>query len=218
MKATDTARLLSGLPRQELDYPLLFSLLRRAGYASPPKKIHDLIKAGALTNVKKGLYTVAPPYAQGPVCRETLANLIYGPSCISLEYALAYYNLIPEQVKVLTSVTPKKDKRFETPMGAFTYRYLTKEKYREEIGLIWVDSQHPVLMASPEKALSDYILLNKISHLETKEDAREFLLEDLRMDPESLKKLDLIAMHRLNRAYRSKSIDRTIAFLERNSP
>ncbi len=213
MSLTDPSQLLNQA-RPELDYPMLVSLLRKAGYSSPTKKIHDLMKAGILIGVKKGLYIVAPPYTRSPVCKETLANLIYGPSCISLEYALAHYQLIPERVETITSVTPKKDKRFETDLGTFTYRYLTKEKYREGIDLIWIDPQHPVLMASPEKALCDYVLLHKVSHLKTKEEARQFLLDDLRLDEERSKKLDLIALHRLNRAYRSQSIDSILAFFE----
>lgn len=206
------------LGRQEFDYSLIADALTRSGYAAPAKKIHDLMKAGILIGVKKGLYSVAPDYAHGPVCKETLANLIYGPSCISLEYALAHHGLIPERTEVVTSVTTKRDKRFETPLGVFTYRYLAKEKYREGISLVWMDPQHPVLMASPEKALCDYVAFNKIAHLKNREDAREFLLEDLRIDPERLKDLDLVVLHRLNRSYKSKSLDKILAFLEGMHP
>ncbi|MBI2335146.1 MAG: hypothetical protein HYU97_00065 [Deltaproteobacteria bacterium] len=202
------------LGRGEFDYSLAANALIRAGYAAPAKKIHDLMKAGVLVGVKKGLYVLSKDYIPTPICKEALANLIYGPSCISLEYALAYYGLIPERVEVVTSVTPKRDKRFETPLGVFTYRYLAKKKYPEGINLIWVDPQHPVLMASAEKALCDYVLCNKISHLESSVDAQKFLVEDLRMNPENLKHFDLVALHRLNRNYKSKGIDTILAFLE----
>ena len=42
------------------------------------------MRAGVITRVKKGLYVFGPEYNQAPVCKEVLANLIYGPSCISL--------------------------------------------------------------------------------------------------------------------------------------
>src|SRR3989338_5046474 len=205
------------LGREEFDYALIASALTRAGYRAPAKKIHDLMKAGVLIGVKKGIYAVSPDYARGPVCKETLANLIYGPSCISLEYALAFHGLIPERVETITSVTPKRDKRFETPLGVFSYRYLSNQKYREGISLIWMDPKHPVLMASPEKALCDYVVLNKIAHIENGEDARKFLVEDLRIDPENLKRFDLLALHRLNRSYGSKGVDSILAFLEKAS-
>ena len=205
------------LGREEFDYALIASALTRAGYRAPAKKIHDLMKAGVLIGVKKGIYAFSPDYARGPVCKETLANLIYGPSCISLEYALAFHGLIPERVETITSVTPKRDKRFETPLGVFSYRYLSNQKYREVISLIWMDPKHPVLMASPEKALCDYVVLNKIAHIENGEDARKFLVEDLRIDPDNLKKFDLLSLHRLNRTYRSKGVDVILAYLEKRS-
>ena len=34
------------------------------------------------------------------------------------------------------------------------------------------------------------------------------------MDPENLKRFDLVALHRLNRNYKSKGIDTILAFLE----
>lgn len=206
--------LYKALGREEFDYPLIADVLIRAGYSAPAKKIHDLMKAGVLVGVKKGLYAFSEDYARGPVSKETLANLIYGPSCISLEYALAYHGLIPERVEAIPSVTPKRDKRFETPLGVFTYRYLATEKYREGISLVWMDANHPVLMASPEKALCDYIVLNRIVHLENSEEARKFLLEDLRVDPANLKRFDLLALHKLNRNYKSRGIDAVLRFLE----
>ena len=57
-----------------------------------------------------------------PISTEILANLIYGPSSISLDYALYYYGLIPEHVRVVTSITPQRNKIFNTPIGQFTSR------------------------------------------------------------------------------------------------
>lgn len=202
------------LERREVDYSLLSSALKRAGYLAPNKKIHDLMKAGDLIGVKRGLYVVSSPEAKGEVCKESLANLLYGPSCVSLESALAYHELIPERVEVVTSVTPKRDKRFETPLGAFTYRYLSLEKYREGIDLVWFDAKHPVLMACPEKAVCDYLSLNKVRHLSNPEIVRRFFEEDLRVATEGLKRLDLLRMHRLQRFYKNKSLGMVIRYLE----
>ncbi len=210
----DSVFLYKNLGREEFDYPLLVTALTRLGYAAPAKKIHDLMKAGVLLGVKKGLYTFSPDYARAPICKETLANLIYGPSCISLEYALAYYGLIPERVTVLTSVTPKRDKRFETPLGVFTYRYLAKEKYREEIDLVSMDSKHAVFIASLEKSFCDTVVLNKNSDFKNRDEARQFLFEDLRIDPQNLKRFNLLTLHQLNRIYKSKNMDMILAFLE----
>ena len=56
--------------------------------------------------VVKGLYETdrnVPPYL--------LAGSIYGPSYISFEFALSYYGLIPEMVRVVTCASFEKKKR-----------------------------------------------------------------------------------------------------------
>lgn len=81
------------IPFEEFDYQILLNSLR--GYAHPRKKITALLRKGEIIRVKKGLYIFGAQHRRSPYCRELLANLIYGPSCISLEYALHYYGLIP---------------------------------------------------------------------------------------------------------------------------
>ena len=202
------------LRRTEFDSGLLESTLRGLGFAAPTKKIHDMKKAGIIIGVKKGLYVLSPPYAREPVVKETLANLIYGPSYISLEDALSYLGLIPERVETVTSVTSSRDKEFQTPLGRFTYRYLNPTKYALEINLVWIDKQHPVLMATAEKALADYVVLNKIRNLATPKDARIFLEEDLRIDGHSWTRLQPLDLHRINRVYKSASLDSIARLLE----
>ena len=161
MTKLDAFQLRKALPQEEFDYTLLTAALSQ--YSGVRQKINELLKSGVIVRVKKGLYVFGPAYNQAPVCKEVLANLIYGPSCISLEYALSYHGLIPERVETLTSITPKRDKDFKTPLGQFTYRYLSLDKYPHGIEQVWLNSTHPVLMASPEKAICDYVVLNKIS-------------------------------------------------------
>jgi hypothetical protein len=197
-------QLRKAIGRDEFDHPQLSSALSQ--YLAVDQKINELLKAGDVVRVKKGLYVFGPESRQTAICRESLANLIYGPSCISLEYALSYYGLIPERVETITSVTPKRDKEFNTPLGRFTYRYLSASKYPHAIEQQWIDHQHPILIASPEKALCDYVVLNKIRSISNKQEAKKFLLDDLRLDPESFDRFDLKKMLLLNQHYRSRAI------------
>lgn len=208
----DPTKLRKAIPAEEFDYPLLTSAL--SGYSDVRKKIHDLMRSGVIVRVKKGLYVFGPEYTRTRVCREVLANLIYGPSCISMEYALTFHGLIPERVETVTSVTPKKDKSFDTPLGRFTYRYLVLEKYAAGIEQIWIDSQHPVLMATMEKALCDYVALNKVPILKTSGEAADFLEHDLRIDREHWKRFKPGELRRLNKLYRNRSIDQILDVLD----
>ena len=77
---------------------------------APHRKIHSLLKSGALIRVKKGLYILGDAYREEPISLLLLGNLIYGPSYISQEYALQYHGLIPERVDLVTSMTCNRKK------------------------------------------------------------------------------------------------------------
>lgn len=211
MTRLDDLDLRQAIPHEEFDYALLSDVL--SDYSNVRTKIGRLLDSGLIQRVKKGLYVFAPEYNRVPVCKEVLANQIYGPSCVSLEYALSFHGFIPERVEIVTSVTPKRDKEFDTPLGRFTYRYLAPEKYPHGIEQVWIDETHPVLMASPEKALCDYLVLNKISSITDGAEARRFLEEDLRIDAENLARLNVKELLKLNRSYRSKSVDAILVAL-----
>lgn len=190
---------------EEIDYNQLKSLLN---YADPRSKIKRWLKEGTLIRVKKGLYVFGPRCARVPYSKETLANLIYGPSAISLEYALSFYRLIPERVDIITSITPLRDKTFATPVGYFTYRYLALAKYAVGLNRIKLDDTHYIFIATPEKALMDVLLLTRpmlmfadIIELES------FLLNDLRIPEESLFKLNKKILKEIKLQYNKKSCD-----------
>ncbi len=202
---------------EEIDYLLLKSLLKN--YARPRDKITQLLKNKVLIRVKKGLYIFGDKYARKPYTIETLANLIYGPSCISLDYALAFYNMIPERVEVVTSVTNKRDKYFQTPVGIFTYRYLHTQKYPIGITAILIDETHPVLFATPEKALADKIMLGSLGlKLNNEKDIVYYLYEDLRLYPEKIKELDVKKLKKIASIYSNKNVFSLAVFLEKEKP
>lgn len=58
-----------------------------------------------------------------------IANKLYSPSYISLEFALSYHGVIPETVYEITSVTTKATRRFEALGKAFSYRKIKKTAY-----------------------------------------------------------------------------------------
>ncbi|MDR0859422.1 MAG: hypothetical protein LBO09_00075 [Candidatus Peribacteria bacterium] len=82
--------------------------------------------------------------------------MLYEPSYLSLEWALRYYNLIPEGVYQYTSCTTKKTQTSTLSVGKFSYRSLHPRWY-------WGYDLHTlgryptVRIASPEKTLCDYL-------------------------------------------------------------
>lgn len=167
--------------REEIDYSFLISALKE--YAYPRDKISSWLKSGELIRVKKGLYVFGKDIALQPYSKEVLANLIYGPSAISLAYALSYYGLIPERVNTITSITNNRAKSFITPVGEFKYYYLHSAKYSVGLVLDVITPQQNFLIASPEKALCDQIyFIDKTYAFNTPDDLEKYLFHFLRID------------------------------------
>ncbi len=186
--------------KEEIDYQLLLSALSE--YRYPRDKISGWLKSGDLVRVKKGLYVFGNNAALTAYSKEILANLIYGPSVISLEYALSYYGFIPERTITLTSITNKRDKSFSTPIGDFTYRYINQKKYPVGIEIMQTSITKKFFMASPEKALSDHIhLVDKHLKLTTTEEIESYLLYDLRIDEHALSSLRLNRLNEISKIY-----------------
>ncbi len=90
--------------------------------------------------------------------RHRISNCLYRPSYISLESALSHYGLIPEAVYSVQNITTRKTIAYETIAGTFNYRSIKTHLY---FGYEVDNSQTiPLLIASPEKAILDYLYLN----------------------------------------------------------
>ena len=200
--------------KEEIDYPFLISVLAR--YAHPRDKISDWLKSGDLIRIKKGLYVFGKHIALTPYSHEVLANLIYGPSAISLSYALSYYGLIPERAHTVTSITSKRNKLFTTPIGEFTYTYLNPTKYAVGIELISTSKTHHFLIASPEKALCDHIhLIDKRIIFSHVSEIEAYLLGDLRIDENALKTFRIKKILEICVAYQDTRLEFLIMFIKK---
>ena len=158
-------------------------------YLSPEKKVQALEQAGKLIKVKRGLYVVSPEISGKLLCQELIANHLYGPSYISLHYALRHYGLIPERVYLVTSVTTRHTRMFETPIANFSYRGVAKEYF--PIGIRSEEAEGiAYLIATPEKALCDMLLEER--HVPDQSVARleEFFEEDMRIDLDDVRQMD----------------------------
>ena len=196
--------LLSKIPHEEFDYQALLDAVR--GYAQPRMKISSLLAKGVIVRVKKGLYIFGESQLRRPFCRELLANLIYGPSYVSLEYALHYHGLIPERVETLTSVTCGRSRTFATPVGAFSYRMISMEAFRTGMDRVEQDSGRSFLIAIPEKALADRVVAERGAGIITRKELHDYLLTNLRIDPTALRELDSARLAEIAGRYRSRRV------------
>jgi len=172
-------------------------------YTNPDDFISRLVKNGELIRLKNGFFLVAEKLENTVIPYEEIANLLYGPSYISFEWALSYYGMIPEGVYVVTSVSATKSKAFHTPVGTFDYTYISHKRYS-----IGIDQKEKgggrFLIATPEKALADLIHF-KSANLRGK-DLLIDLVEARRIDVDCLKKLNIRHLLEIGNQYQSKTV------------
>jgi hypothetical protein len=189
---------------EEFDYQALLDSLKQ--YERPRDKITSLLRQKAIIRVKKGIYIFGPKYARRPFSREILANMIYGPSCISLDFALHYHGLIPERVEAITSVTTGRGRRFHTPVGLFIYRPIPPRAFSVGIDQVEIEGGRSFLIAVPEKAIADKIQDDRGTGIRSQDDMRRYLMQNLRIDAESIGKLRTETLSILADRYGSRKL------------
>jgi predicted transcriptional regulator of viral defense system len=133
----DVRKLDPGFHRQQLNY------WHNQGYIKP----------------LAGGYYILADQAMNEMLLFMVANKIYEPSYVSLESALAYYDVIPETVLGVISISSRKTKRYESAWGVFSYRSV---KPQTMIGYQVIEKTPGIKfkIAYLEKALLDYLYLN----------------------------------------------------------
>ena len=119
--------------------------------------LHRYAKRGFIARVKRGLYTFA---GESAVPTPYLANKLYEPSYVSLEFALSYHRIIPETVYEITSVTTKSTQRFQAMNKTFSYRRIKKEAFTGYETAR--QGAFTFFIADPEKAFVDLAYLKTI--------------------------------------------------------
>ena len=93
------------------------------------RQISEWKKKKWFLELRRGMYVINDIYFKEKVSTLYIANRIYNPSYISLEYALSEYELIPETANVITSVSTRKTADFVNELGRFSYRKIKKELF-----------------------------------------------------------------------------------------
>lgn len=191
------------LPRDvPFDYQLAMDRLR--GFRAPRDKLRRLCESGEIIQIKRGLYIAGSVGDEAAaVDPRVLSGLIYGPSYVSLEAALAHYGLIPERVEEVTCVTSKRAKSFETPVGRFRYVPIPERAFA--VGVTRESAKGGAyLLAMPEKALCDRVA--QARDLSAQRDLPDFLLNDLRLEEDRLDELDIELIKSIAAAYRRTAV------------
>lgn len=189
----DITQTIANYSKQPITHQLLKSWLK--DYKRPNDKINALKSEGFLSSVKKGFYIAGPKLYAGRPENALLANHLLGPSYVSLDTALSFHGMIPERVYAITSVTTKTSREFDTPIGLFTYVHLPLPYYAFGINIVKLTNEQCAMIASPEKALCDKIISTSGLVIRSETTAGRYLIDDLRMDEDVLKRFNTQMMN-----------------------
>ena len=187
MASIDIKEALTAYEEEPITRQMMTSLLM--DYKRPNDKVSEMLASGTLLQLKRGLYQPGPGLKIRGPHPFLVANILYGPSYVSMESALSYWGMIPERVYETSAVTTGRGRRYDTKAGVFSYTRMSLPYYALGIRRVTLSERQAILIASPEKALCDKIVTTAGLLLRSEKQTRELLLDDLRISPEWLGKL-----------------------------
>ena len=167
--------------------------------------------SGEIYRVRRGFYCLSDEYLHRSVSPLNLAQQIHGPSYISLESALSYHGWIPEAVRAITSTSLGRSRKFDTPIGLFTFARVPQQEFFSGVIRTSGERGDSFFLATPLKALSDYVYVNRCDWV-----CAEPLLESLRVDGEELAGLKGEMFDELMPVYKSSRVRRFLGGLRRD--
>lgn len=170
------------------------------------------VNAGEIWRVVRGLFCLDRKFLSTPLQPMALAQLILGPSYVSLESALSWHGWIPEGVQAVTSVSMGRTREFATPLSVFSFSRVPQSSLfrgveRIEDGL----AGGAIFMARPLKALADYVYLHRCDWT-----SRVPLQSSLRIESEMLAELSESEFDELSNQYRSKRVENFLGGLRKD--
>jgi len=192
--------------KQKLSDQIVFTSndIRKIDPAFYLSRLTEWQKKGYIKKIIKGHYIFTDTEID-EIVLFSIANRIYPSSYISLESSFRYYNIIPEGVFSITSVTARNTYRFSTDMGEFKYQKLMPSLF---FGYNIISrGKIKVKIAFLEKAMLDYFYLHpEISDKESIDGLR-LNLDILSKDLDQKKMMDYLS------SFNNKSLERRINLL-----
>ncbi len=166
--------------------------------------VNKALKKDELIKIRRSLYILADKYRHNKLSKFFIASRIAPHSYLSLESAMSYYGWIPERVATVTCVLAgSRTKKFITPFGEFVFYPLQVNEYEFLTGVTRVEEikGEPFLLASPLRALADYVYIKKIDW-----QSIDYLTSGMRIDIEQLMKINSTDFLEIKKVYRSKRV------------
>lgn len=129
------------------------------------RQLSRWVRSGRIQKLRRGLYTLVPPYQTVIPHPFVVANALLPGSYVSLQSALAFHGLIPEYAPRTLSITTQRPSSWK---GGYQFHHLADQLF---FGYEFVEvaERQDAFVATPEKALLD------LAHLTSGSDTPEYL-------------------------------------------
>jgi len=171
------------------DLPFFQTGLLLAGDVDPVdvrRQLSRWVRSGRIRQLRRGLYTLAPPYQNIIPHPFLIANALMPGSYVSAQSALAFYGLIPEYTPRTLSMTLLRPSQWA---GGFHFQHLAPHFFFG-YQLVELSRGQQAFVAAPEKALLD------LAHLTPGADSSNYLSQ-LRL--QNMERLDLVRLNEFAR-------------------
>jgi predicted transcriptional regulator of viral defense system len=192
------------------DETVVRDLLDDRSEAARKVLVHRAIAAGEIIRLKPGLFLLAPAYRKTDPHPFVIAAMLHSPSHVSLGTALAHHGLIPEAVYQVGSVTLRRSRVFETPVGIFSFVRVPADDPRAGVRALKIDERSWAFVAGPLRAIADTVYTRK--HVTWARDGASFLTESLRIEREDLEGMSFDSLEEICGSIRDR---RTVDYLRK---
>ena len=115
---------------------------------------------------------------------------------------MAYHGLIPEAVFQVSSVTSSRGRKFDTPVGAFSFVRVPAADPRAGVQALKFDRRSWAFVATPLRAIADLIYTRK--NVSWAKDGLAFLTESMRIERDDLEEISFESLGEVGESLRSR--------------
>ena len=194
------------------DETVLRTLYPELGPGARRALVHRASRHGEVLRLKPSLYCLDAALRRTHPHPFVVAATLHWPSHVSLESALSYHRLIPEAALAVSSVTARRSRSYDTPLGHFSFTRIPMNDPMAGVRAVKLDRGAWAFIASPLRAIADLLYVRK-REIGDDAGALDFLIRSMRFEREDLDALDWDEADEILGALRSKRTQRLLEVL-----
>ena len=166
--------------------------------------IHRAVSSGEILRLRPGLFCLAESYRRSGPHPFVVAAALLSPSHVSFETSLWHHGLIPEAVREVASATLERSRRYDTPMGAFSFHRVPETSPRAGVKHVEIEPGSWVFVAEPLRSIADLVYIRR--QVSWERDGLDFLTSSMRMEADELRGIPWQLFDEIRGSIRSRRV------------